>query len=285
MTLETQPDNREGQAAEYVLGTLDAQGRLKAQALMATDSRFAEMVRAWERRLGELSALIASVDPPPPIWDRVRAALVASLPAAEPSRVAPAPALATGERAAMADLRQRMRRWRGATGAVTAIAATFAGIVVIRELRPESLPEQLRPKAQVVEVTKTVLVPSPKPAQYVAVLQRDAATPAFLLTFDLDNRVVTVRTVAAAQQPGKSYELWMISANDPRPRSLSVIATEEFSVRRQLAAYDTVTVNSATYAVSIEPVGGSPTGLPTGPLVYAGKLIQTTPPGFGGQSP
>jgi DNA-binding transcriptional regulator YdaS (Cro superfamily) len=118
----------------------------------------------------------AAPDPPPPIWDRVRAALVASLPAAEPSRVAHAPALATGERAAMADLSQRRRRWRGATGAVTAIAATFAGTVVIRELRPEILPEQLRPKAQVVEVTKTVLVPSPKPAQYGAVLQRDAAT-------------------------------------------------------------------------------------------------------------
>jgi anti-sigma-K factor RskA len=287
MTLEMEPDDREGQAAEYVLGTLDAEERLKAQALMAADSRFAEMVRAWERRLGELSALIASVEPPPHTWERVRAALIASMPAAEPSRVAPAPtsALAASDRATMADLRRRMRRWRGATAAVTAIAATFAGIVVVRELSPEILPEPLRPKVKVVEVTKTVAVPSPKPAQYVAVLQRDASSPAFLLTFDLDNRVLTVRTVGAPPQHDKSYELWMISPNDPTPRSLGVIGTEEFWVRRQLAAYDAVTINSATYAVSIEPVGGSPTGLPTGPVVYAGKLIQTTPPGFGGQSP
>jgi anti-sigma-K factor RskA len=285
MTLEAEPDDREGQAAEYVLGTLDAQERLQAQALMAADSRFAEMVRAWERRLGELSTLIASVEPPPHTWDRIKGALVASVPAAEPSRAAPAPALATSDRAVMVDLRRRMRWWRGATAAVTAIAATLAVIVVVRELWPEILPEQLRPKAQVVEVTKTVPVPSPKPAQYVAVLQRDAASPAFLLTFDLDNRLLTVRTVGAAQQRGKSYELWMIFANDPRPRSLGVIGTEEFSVRRQLAAYDAVTINSATYAVSIEPAGGSPTGLPTGPVVYTGKLIQTTPPGFGSQSP
>ena len=285
MTLEAEPDDREGRAAEYVLGTLDAEERLQAQALMAADSRFAEMVRAWERRLGELSALIASVEPPPHTWDRIKGALVASMPAAEPSRVAPASARAASDRAVMVDLRRRMRWWRGATAAVTAIAATLAGVVVVRELWPEILPEQLRPKAQVVEVTKTVPVPSPKPAQYVAVLQRDAASPAFLLTFDLDNRVLTVRTVGAAQQPGKSYELWMISPNDPRPRSLGVIGTEEFSVRRQLAAYDAVTINSATYAVSIEPVGGSPTGLPTGPVVYTGKLIQTTPPGFGSQSP
>lgn len=285
MTLEAEPDDREGRAAEYVLGTLDAEERLQAQALMAADSRFAEMVRAWERRLGELSALIASVEPPPHTWDRIKGALVASMPAAEPSRVAPASARAASDRAVMVDLRRRMRWWRGATAAVTAIAATLAGVVVVRELWPEILPEQLRPKAQVVEVTKTVPVPSPKPAQYVAVLQRDAASPAFLLTFDLDNRVLTVRTVGAAQQRGKSYELWMISPNDPRPRSLGVIGTEEFSVRRQLAAYDAVTINSATYAVSIEPVGGSPTGLPTGPVVYTGKLIQTTPPGFGSQSP
>jgi anti-sigma-K factor RskA len=287
MTLEAEPDDREGQAAEYVLGTLDAEERLKAQALMAADSRFADMVRAWERRLGELSAMIASVEPPPHTWDRVRAALAASVPAGEPSRVAPAPppAPVAGDRATMADLRRRMRRWRGAAAAVTAIAATFAGIVVVRELRPEIFPEPLRPKAQVVEVTKTVPVPSPKPAQFVAVLQRDPASPAFLLTFDLDNRVLTVRTVGAEKQRGKSYELWMISPNDPTPRSLGLIGTEEFSVRRQLAAYDAVTINSATYAVSIEPLGGSPTGLPTGPVVYTGKLIQTTPPGFGSQSP
>jgi anti-sigma-K factor RskA len=286
MTLEAEPDDREGQAAEYVLGTLDADERLGAQALMAADSRFAEMVRAWERRLGELTALIASVEPPADTWERIKAAVA---PSASASRVAPAPAVAVGARAEIADLRQRMRWWRGATVTVTAIAATFAGIVVVRELRPEIFPEQLRPKArvQVVEVTKTVEVPvpSPKPAQYVAVLQRDAASPAFLLTFDLDNRVLTVRTVGAEQQRGKSYELWMISTNDPTPRSLGVIGTEEFSVRRQLASYDARTINSATYAVSIEPVGGSPTGQPTGPVVYTGKLIQTTPPGFGSQSP
>ena len=287
MTPDEEPDEREGQAAEYVLGTLDAEERRHAQALMAADSQFADMIRAWERRLGELSALIASVEPPPQTWDRIKAAVVASIPAAAPARVEPA--RTAGDRAEVAGLRRRMRWWRGATAAVTAMAAAFAGIVVVRELAPEILPAQLRPKVrvQVVEVTKTVEVPvpSPRPAQYVAVLQRDAASPAFLLTFDLDHRVLTVRTVGAEQQRGKSYELWMIATNDPTPRSLGVIGTEEFSVRRQLATYDAVAINSATYAVSIEPVGGSPTGLPTGPVVYTGKLIQTTPPGFGSQSP
>ena len=33
-------------------------------------------------------------------------------------------------------------------------------------------------------------------------------------------------------------------------------------------------ISEATYAVSIEPRGGSPTGAPTGPVVFTGKLIE-----------
>jgi anti-sigma-K factor RskA len=37
-------------------------------------------------------------------------------------------------------------------------------------------------------------------------------------------------------------------------------------------------VNQATYAVTVEPEGGSPTGAATGPIVFTGKLIETVPP-------
>ncbi len=45
-----------------------------------------------------------------------------------------------------------------------------------------------------------------------------------------------------------------------------------------LSDYDADLVNKATYAVSLEPEGGSPSGAPTGPVVYTGKLIETVPP-------
>ena len=165
------------------------------------------------------------------------------------------------------------------------MAAAFVGLVVARELRPDLMPDPLKQpvRERVVEVIKDV--PSPKPAQYVAVLQRDAASPAFLLTFDLDKRLMMVRTVGAERQAGKSYELWLVSNKFPGPRSLGVIGGEEFTERPQLAAYDAVTINQATYAVSLEPEGGSPTGVPTGPVLYAGKLTQTTPPTFAAPSP
>jgi hypothetical protein len=60
-------------AAEYVLGTLDADERATARNMLATDEAFAAKVKAWERRLGELHLMVEPVDPDGKIWDRVRA--------------------------------------------------------------------------------------------------------------------------------------------------------------------------------------------------------------------
>jgi anti-sigma-K factor RskA len=57
-----------------------------------------------------------------------------------------------------------------------------------------------------------------------------------------------------------------------------VIGGNDFTVRPVLSAYDPELVNQATYAVTVEPEGGSPTGAPTGPIVFTGTLIETVPP-------
>jgi anti-sigma-K factor RskA len=36
-------------------------------------------------------------------------------------------------------------------------------------------------------------------------------------------------------------------------------------------------VRQSTLAVTLEPTGGSPSGLPTGPILYSGTLVQATP--------
>ena len=213
-----------------------------------------------------------------------------SIEPAPPPRVQPVPPTPESDTASSAqviELSRRARRWRGTALAIAALAAAFVGIVVVREVKPELMPDPLKPRVveRQVEVVKTVEVPSPRPAQYVAVLQRDAASPAFLLTFDLDKRTLTVRTVRAERQAGKAYELWLVSDRFQSPRSLGLIGDEEFTQRAQLANYDAVTINGATYAVSLEPEGGSPTGAPTGPVLYSGKLLQATPPTFAAPSP
>ena len=180
---------------------------------------------------------------------------------------------------------------------VLLLSALLGGLVafaIVRDIHPEYLqpylqylPAQLgsQQNVRVVEVTKQVEVPSPKPAQFIAVLQKETFAPAFLLTFDLDKRLLAVRTVDAPKVAGRSYQLWLNSPKFSSPRSLGAIGSEQFVTRPQLAAYDSTIISSATYTVSLEAEGGSPTGVPTGPMLYSGKLIQTTPVGFADQTP
>lgn len=286
----TMDEDRDGFAAEYVLGTLDTDERAQADALLLVDRDFAAKVRQWERRLGELNVLVAPVEPPAPVWDRIQAGLASTgqsehlhLPDVPMSAVREAPSPS----AEIVDLTQRMRRWRGLTVITGTLAACFVGIVLAREYRPDVLPPDWRPKQQVVErvvekpveVVKEVVreVPSARPAQFVAVFQKDEQSPAFLLSVDIDKRTVTVRQVAAERLADKSYQLWIATQPGAAPQSLGVIGNDEFTVRTALASYDPAVINNATYGISLEPLGGSPTGQPTGPVIHA-KLVQVTPP-------
>jgi anti-sigma-K factor RskA len=77
-------------------------------------------------------------------------------------------------------------------------------------------------------------------------------------------------TEASAPAADRSAELWVIGA-DQIPHSLGVMRVQggmtnvPMPIRAQFAA-------GATLAVTIEPLGGSPSGKPTGPIVAAGKL-------------
>jgi anti-sigma-K factor RskA len=167
----------------------------------------------------------------------------------------------------------------------TAIAASLVAMIAVQAYRPELLPEGLRPKPRI-QVAEVRIPAAPAPAaQYVAVLQKDGGSPAFILTVDGATKNFTVRKVGAAAESGKSFELWLISDKLQRPRSLGVIGGSDFTARPVLSAYDADTINAATYAVTVEQAGGSPDGKPTSAPVYAGKLIETVPPPAAAPSP
>jgi hypothetical protein len=65
-------DDLSALAAEYVIGTLDPDERARANALLDVDEGFRALVRAWERRLGELHLMVEPVEPDGQIWDRIR---------------------------------------------------------------------------------------------------------------------------------------------------------------------------------------------------------------------
>jgi anti-sigma-K factor RskA len=106
----------------------------------------------------------------------------------------------------------------------------------------------------------------------VAVLQKDSSSPAFLVTVDLPSRTLTVRPLTSPAAPDKSYELWLVNAKLGDPRSLGVISAP-LTVSRTLRGYEPGVIEGSAVAISLEPAGGSPTGKPTGPVLYSGPLL------------
>ncbi|WP_028347244.1 anti-sigma factor [Bradyrhizobium murdochi] len=288
-------------AAEYALGTLDAGERAQVETMMAVDAEYSALVHAWEYRLGVLNQMVGSVEPRPIVWENIKAAIGRSTeaqapltlpeapqtaPPPEPTAgpvapaVAEAPPAVTGGPVAdnVIQLSSRAKRWRNVASFATAIAAALIAMLAVQVYRPELLPEALRPQPRIQTVEVKTPAPQPTPsAQYVALLQRDGGAPAFILTVDAATKNFTVRKVGADAEPGKSFELWLISDRLPQPRSLGVIGGSDFTARPVLAAFDASTINTALYAVTVEQAGGSPSGQPTSAPIFTGKLIETVP--------
>jgi anti-sigma-K factor RskA len=268
-------------AAEYALGTLDAAERAEVEIRRAIEPDLAAAIVAVERDLAPLIGLVPDVEPPANIRTRLLATIaglgsrspVASQSAAdgvEPGTanigaIRPSELLNRGvgdrdtvielahAREEIAALHGRVSRWRVLTAGVSTLAASLAGLVMYRDT--------------------LVRVPEAAPQTFVAVLQKDAQSPAFLMTVDVGKRQFTVRPVSAKQPAGKSYELWIIHDTLNAPKSLGLLADNAPRASVSLAAFDTRAISGATYAVTVEPSGGSPTGAPSGAPVFVGKLL------------
>jgi anti-sigma-K factor RskA len=347
-------DAQDALAAEYVLGTLSADEREHAEALLTLDPGFAASVRMWERRLGELNVMVEAVEPPPELWDKIKAELGEVEPASEappaasvlaapeppvetPPETPPAespPLIMADEPAAdliaipppagelpeavsdsiaaslakslaepveerservtappvippdiepkvgptversanVVQLARRVSRWRRMTVVMGAIAALLALYIGLAQFAPGLVP--LGPRTPVVAQSSA---PAQLGARLVAVLQQEPTAPAFLLTVDPQSRTLVVRRVSATPEAGRSYELWLISSQFPAPKSLGVVGNDEFTQRQIPGNFDVATLRSASYAVSLEPAGGSPSGVPTGPVLFTGKTVESVP--------
>jgi anti-sigma-K factor RskA len=142
-------------------------------------------------------------------------------------------------------LRRSLRRWRLTTAVLAAAAAALAAVVVL---------------------DRSIVTPQ---SEFVAVLTADGAKPAFVATVNVAAGTIALRRIGEDAPADKSYELWAVAPNAP-PRSLGLIEQASFSRGLSVAASGDITL-----AVSLEPKGGSPTGAPTGPVVFSGALVPT----------
>jgi anti-sigma-K factor RskA len=74
--------------------------------------------------------------------------------------------------------------------------------------------------------------------------------------------------------PDTAWELWMLPGGDAPPRSLGLITTHETQYVELPAEVVRLLNGAAGMAMSVEPRGGSPTGKPTGPVLYSGRCVQ-----------
>jgi anti-sigma-K factor RskA len=130
--------------------------------------------------------------------------------------------------------------------------------------------------AAVVLAVILVQQPEPQPDERLsgAIVQADVSDPLWLVSGSDADRRLRLRPVAAtAAQTGKDYELWIVPKDGP-PVSLGVIPVGD--TYQVILDDDTraLLASSRTLAISLEPVGGSPTGAPTGPILHVAKLYE-----------
>jgi anti-sigma-K factor RskA len=225
-------------AAEYVLGTLPADERARFVERMKSDAALRSEVLRLQARLAPLDDAAIPETPRPEVWqaiERLTAGGAAGAPQAAPSNVV--------------QLRRRVSFWRGTAFLAGALAAGLAAVVVVDRL---SVPL------------------APQGGRYVAVVDSDGHEPALIAEVDTTTGIIRVRTVGAQTPAGHSLELWHV-AEGHEPRSLGILkAGLDAQTIQDVASAGPV---DGMIAVSVEPEGGSPSGAPTGPIVYTGKLI------------
>ena len=93
----------------------------------------------------------------------------------------------------------------------------------------------------------------------------------FVATIDTRRGAVAVVPASFSADATRVPELWLIPP-DGRPRSVGLLRPDQsvtLTLPPELAA---LAKDNAVLAVSLEPPGGSTTGLPTGPVIATGKL-------------
>src|SRR5439155_19026908 len=152
-------------------------------------------------------------------------------------------------------------------GAPAARASLWSSLGLWRALASASL-------ATVVVLAAVLLKSAPEVPQgaLVVVLAGTDAKPVLVASADRLSRYLSVKPVARVELAAdRTLELWMLP-DGANPRSLGLISATGVARVALPAPADDALRNIPALAVSLEPRGGSPTGLPTGPVLYSGPV-------------
>ncbi|MDX1392125.1 MAG: anti-sigma factor [Rheinheimera sp.] len=106
--------------------------------------------------------------------------------------------------------------------------------------------------------------------QDIAVIQSSEAK-AWWLVSKTAHTLTVKATAAVGVQQLNDYELWMLPASGAAPISLGLLPQQGEQVLNWPDAANDIAI--AALAVSLEPRGGSPTGAPTGPVLFTAEIV------------
>ena len=235
----------EALAAEYALGSLDAETRLHAQNLVAEDADFADLVALWEHRLAPLAEAVPELTPSDHVWTKLSATL-------SPRPTARIRTVKNNQTQAQTAASQA---WRWAAGLALAAGIAIAAFVYSADIGSR--------------------LDNPTTGMYVAMLKDPAGTPYYKVMVEPGGQRLHVEAMDDLKPPpAKSYELWLLKATNKEWVTLGLIPPGRIStVESQIKIAKLDLGKGARIAVSLEPQGGAPDGRSMGPIVFEGDLL------------
>jgi len=242
------PKLRRMLAGEYALGTLDGGARRRFEALLRQDPDLRRELVFWETRLAQLGLDLSPVKPPPRVWARLRSRIAKPLPHTPGEKV---------------PWWERINLWRAAFAVSSAVAVALLVVLLL-------IPAPKRPGAGPPQAS-----PAAANQEYMAVIRDRHHDPLWLVTADMRSRTMSVRVMQGYKVPsGKSLELWIMPGKkNAKPMPMGLIPTG--GVHRGAMPHKMAAGLKSAHelAVSLEPAGGSPTGEPTGPVLFTATLM------------
>ncbi len=229
------PELRDRLAAEYVLGTLVGRARARFQSLMRYDPGLRQTVAEWEERLTPLARAGKEIAPPDRVWRAIDRRV---------RRV------------------ERRAGWWESLALWRTFAVTSAAFVVALGVAIGMMP---RPEPPI----STVAVMSDNDGKAAMVV----AWPPMKAMRDPHIRVKIVQD-HPTMAPSTSWELWLLPGGKAAPVSLGQVGLDRLQVVRLPHAVTAKMQGAWGMALSIEPAGGSPTGAPTGPIIFKGECVR-----------
>lgn len=221
-------------AAEHALGTLPLRVRRRLAAIARREPVIATALQQWEYRLAGLAEAVPAVEPAPKVWARIRDRL----------DIGPSP-----QSAQPAQWWSNLGLWRGLTAAGFALALTLAISLATLNSRDTGEADAV-----------------------VIVLAGADARPALVASGGRTSRTLSIKALAPLDvAAGRTLELWALPRGG-NPLSLGVLGTGGIMRVTLRQPAGSALENVPALAVSLEPSGGSPTGQPTGPVLYSGAV-------------